>query len=86
MDGDGRLDFLIATSKGYVNQLLQNQGWGRFEVVEGAFDQAGDGKVDTDSIAVSDVNADGRVDEILANADVGTIEVVLNKVFFGACL
>ena len=54
--------------------------------MEGAFDQAGDGKVDTDSIAVSDVNADGRVDEILANADVGTIEVVLNKVFFGACL
>jgi hypothetical protein len=35
MDGDGRLDILIGTSKDWSNYLLQNQGSGKFRIVEG---------------------------------------------------
>ena len=77
MDGDGRLDILIGTWNAFPNYLLQNQGSGKFGIVEGAFDESEDGK-DTRSIAVSDVNGDGRVDVIIGNY-YSDIQVLLNK-------
>jgi hypothetical protein len=83
MDGDGQLDILIGTGLDNPNYLVQNQGSGSFRIVEGAFDEAEDDK-STFSIAVSDVNGDGRVDVIIGTSnneyyDTAHIQVLLNK-------
>lgn len=90
MDGDGQLlDILLGTLDNYPNYLLQNQGSGNFRTVEGAFHDVVDDNIEhwTISIAVSDVNADGRVDVIIAvNDDDHSIQVILNKSGAGAYL
>jgi VCBS repeat-containing protein len=79
-DGDGDLDLAVAHNYRahpfHVSVLLGN-GDGSFSLVGGAAAKfaVGDGPV---SVAVGEFNADGRPDLAVANADGGSISVLLN--------
>ena len=90
LDGDGLLDVLIGTEMDQPNRMLLNQGDSSFKTVATGAIPGLPTSLDGDeqdypstlSIAVSDVDADGRVDMFIGNHD-NPNQVLLNKESFG---
>ena len=61
VDNDGDMDIVVAYGNGYANRLLLNDGFGRFSMIQIADDG------DTRSVALADVNKDGRLDLVTGN-------------------
>ncbi len=80
VNGDGKLDLLVANQSGESNGdgsvgVLLGNGNGTFQPVV-TYD-AGDSV--TSSLAVADVNGDGKPDLVLANSGRGTVTVLLGN-------
>lgn len=78
LDGDGDLDILLGTGVGLPNEMHLNQnGSGIFERVEGTLMDSGR-RSSTRSIAIGDLDGDGRVAVLLGNAN-GANELHVNE-------
>ncbi len=80
VNGDGKLDLMVANQTGESNGdgsvgVLLGNGNGTFQAAV-TYD-AGDSV--TSSLAVADVNGDGKPDLVLANSGRGTVTVLLNN-------
>ncbi len=78
LDGDGKLDLAVATScsgcEGLVNVLLGN-GDGTFQQAV-SYDSGGLG---AQSVAIADVDRDGKLDLVVANRDSNSVGVLLGN-------
>jgi hypothetical protein len=81
VDGDGKLDLLVAISapaSGEVGVLLGN-GDGTFQPVVTYGSGSWSGAVNSQALAVADVNRDGKLDVAIANFGTNTVGVLLNS-------
>ena len=74
LNGDGRLDLVVADSASYAAEVLLGNGDGTFQ----AYTQWPAGKLPA-SVAIADLNADGAPDLALTNSEDGTLSVLLGN-------
>jgi hypothetical protein len=74
IDGDGDIDFLVANSGSNNVSVFRNSGAGVFTPTAGSPIAVG---LNDRDIAVADLNGDGRLDFVTANASINTLSVML---------
>ncbi|CAF3402567.1 unnamed protein product [Rotaria sp. Silwood2] len=76
MNGDGKLDIIVANSGTNEFGVLLNNGDGTFPVAQVVF-SAGAGSVPV-SVVTGDVTGDARPDVVVANSDTNAIGVFID--------
>ena len=74
IDGDGDIDFIVANAGSNNLSVFLNNGFGSFTQAAGSPVAAG---LNSRALALGDLNGDGRLDIVTANASVNTLSILL---------